>query len=175
MGNRGGRFHRSDRTLGVTRWKSRAWIACVCEFKGRWRDVWGPGYTHLFFLDEPTAFAAGHRPCYECRRKDALRLCEALGGGLRAGEIDRRLHEQRLDGRRKRSHRRKLESLPDGAFVALEGSAFAVFGDALLPWSFAGYGPPRVRPEGEVEVLTPPLLVSALAAGYQARFGRKAG
>src|SRR5262245_34021210 len=71
LGNRGGRFHPDDRTLTSRRWVSRAWICCRLEFKGRRREVWGRGYTELFFLDEVTALAAGHRPCFECRRKDA--------------------------------------------------------------------------------------------------------
>ena len=71
FGNRGGRFHRDGQTLGARRWVSRRWICCRLDFKGRHRDVWGRGYTELFFLDEPTALAAGHRPCFECRRADA--------------------------------------------------------------------------------------------------------
>src|SRR5438067_5654207 len=76
MGNRGGRLHRDDRSLSGRRWVSRAWICCVLEFKGRHRAVWGDSYTELFFLDEPTALAAGHRPCFECRRRDAMRFAE---------------------------------------------------------------------------------------------------
>src|SRR5436853_7042816 len=72
MGNRGGRFHRDDRTLSSRRWVSRQWICCRLQFNNRHRDVWKTGYTELFFLDEPTALAAGHRPCFECRRADAL-------------------------------------------------------------------------------------------------------
>ena len=71
FGNRGGRFHTDDRTLTRRRWVSRTWICCVLEFKNRHRDVWGRSYTELFFLDEVTALAAGHRPCFECRRRDA--------------------------------------------------------------------------------------------------------
>jgi len=92
FGNRGGRFHRDDRTLGARRWVSRRWICCVLEFKGRHRKVWGAGYTELFFLDEPTAFAAGHRPCFECRRADALAFAAAFPGeqgtARRADDID---------------------------------------------------------------------------------------
>src|SRR5437588_6553847 len=77
LGNRGGRIHRDDRTLSRRRWTSRAWICCRLSFKNRHRVVWGPGYTHLFFLDEPTAFSAGHRPCFECRRADAIAFAQA--------------------------------------------------------------------------------------------------
>jgi len=171
MGNRGGRFHRDDRTLGARRWASRQWIACVCEFKGRQRDVWGRFYTELFFLDEPTALAAGHRPCFECRRAEAVRFRDALGEGrLSVAEMDARLHEERLDGRAKRRHRLEIDSLPDGAFVVREGRAFAVRGDALFPWSFDGYSAPLPRPrDGKIDVLTPPTILRALSAGYAPR------
>ena len=76
FGNRGGRFHRDDRTLGRRRWASRQWICCVLQFKNRRHDVWGQGFTDLFFLDEVTALAAGHRPCFECRRADAKEFAE---------------------------------------------------------------------------------------------------
>src|ERR1700690_2823153 len=83
MGNRGGRIHNDDKTLTSRRWASRQWICCVLDFRGRQRDVWGRFYTELFFLDEPTALAAGHRPCFECRRADALRFRDAIGDGAR--------------------------------------------------------------------------------------------
>src|SRR5262249_5883937 len=75
-GNRGGRFHRDDRTLGTRRWASRQWICCVLSFKGRRHEVWGRRYTALFFVDEVTALAAGHRPCFECRRAAATAFAE---------------------------------------------------------------------------------------------------
>src|SRR5438034_9390541 len=114
MGNRGGRIHRNDRTLGTRRWASRAWICCVTRFKGRHRTVWGHGYTELFFLDEPTALAAGHRPCFECRRRDALAFAEHWRQAFRlrarpsAGDMDERLHAERLNGRAKRRYRRAI-------------------------------------------------------------------
>ena len=134
MGNRGGRFHADDRKLTKRRWASRQWICCVLDFKNRRRDVWGRYYTELFFLDEATALAAGHRPCFECRRKDAETFAETwrqafrLRARPRAAEMDERLHAERLDGRSKRLHRREIEDLPDGAFVALEDGACAVRG-----------------------------------------------
>src|ERR1041384_3793105 len=114
FGNRGGKFHRDDRTLGARRWTSRQWICCVLDFKGRQRDVWGRYYTELFFLDEVTALAAGHRPCFECRRKDADEFAtlwqEAfkLPNRPRAGDMDSVLHAERLAGRAKRLHRSKF-------------------------------------------------------------------
>src|SRR5215471_4921643 len=118
FGNRGGKFHRDDKTLGARRWVSRQWICCVLEFKGRQRDVWGRYYTELFFLDEVTALAAGHRPCFECRRADALTFAAAWGRATghtpSAPQMDTVLHPQRLDGPDKRLHRRQLADLPDG-------------------------------------------------------------
>jgi hypothetical protein len=175
FGNRGGRIHRADRTLARRRWTSRAWICCRLAFKGRHREVWGNSYTELFFLDEPTALAAGHRPCFECRRADAVAFAQAwarahgLNVAPRAGAMDEVLHAQRLDGRNKRRHRAKLDALPDGTMVVLaDDQPLAVRGDALLPWSFAGYGAPRSRPRGiEVDLLTPPAIVAVLSAGYR--------
>ena len=100
MGNRGGRLHRADGTLGAARWRSRAWIACVTRFGDRRRSVWGDGYSEIFFLDEATALAAGHRPCFECRRADAIAFAAAWGRAAgtappRAPEMDRRLHDER--------------------------------------------------------------------------------
>ena len=90
MGNRGGRLHRPDGTLGRARWRSRAWICCLTEFRGRHRQVLGEGYTELFFLDEATALAAGHRPCFECRRADARAFAEAWGRAQAAAAARRR-------------------------------------------------------------------------------------
>src|SRR5712692_8549851 len=156
FGNRGGRIHRDDRALGFRRWVSHSWICCRLDFKGRHRDVWGAGYTELFFLDEPTALSAGHRPCFECRRADAKEFAAAwargnrLGASPRAAEMDAVLHTQRLDGRAKRRHGVALDDLPDGAMVAMPqgDGAFAVRGDALLPWTASGYGPPQARSHG---------------------------
>lgn len=177
FGNRGGRFHRDDRTLGTRRWVSRAWICCRLAFKGRHRNVWGAGYTELFFLDEPTALAAGHRPCFECRRADARAFASAFAAGSgrviipRAPEMDRVLHAERLEGRAKRRHRVAIDDLPDGAFLTPTdepGQAFVVRGGTLLRWTPAGYGKRRPRPLGIVaDVLTPPAILGALASGYR--------
>jgi len=142
----------------------------VCAFKGRRRDVWGRGYTELFFLDEATAFAAGHRPCFECRRAAALAFAVAFGAPgapSPAAEIDRILHAERLDGRAKRQTRRAVEALPDGAFIALDGAPWLVLGEAVRPWSFDGYGEARPRPKGIfADTLTPPAILAAFANGY---------
>ena len=173
MGNRGGRFHTDEKTLAARRWVSRQWICCVLDFRGRRRDVWGRFYTELFFLDEPTALAAGHRPCFECRRADALRFAQAWRQAHRlrarptAPAMDAVLHDERLAGRAKRLHRRDIDSLPDGAFGVLDGQAFAVRGKVLLHWTPAGYAARRKRPRRRtVDVLTPPAILAVLAAGF---------
>ena len=173
MGNRGGRIHTDDRKLTRRRWASRQWICCVLDFKGRQRDVWGRYYTELFFLDEVTALSAGHRPCFECRRKDAEDFAERWRNAFRMGErprapdMDKVLQAERLDGRAKRMHQRKIDDLPDGAMIAMEQGAYAVCGDELLHWSPKGYDTCRRRPRGiVVDVLTPPAIVAVLKAGY---------
>ena len=182
FGNRGGRIHTDHKTLTRRRWASRQWICCVLEFKNRQRDVWGRYYTELFFLDEPTALAAGHRPCFECRRKDAELFAEKwrqafkLRSRPHAPEMDEQLHAERLDGRAKRLHRRKIDHLPDGAFIALEEGAFAVRGNSLLHWTPQGYDARKRRPHGNtVDVLTPPAILAVLAEGYEPRWHLSAG
>jgi hypothetical protein len=181
FGNRGGRFHRDDRTLGRRRWASRQWICCVLDFKGRRRDVWGRSYTELFFLDEVTALAAGHRPCFECRRAEAeaFRAAWMTGTGARkrpsAPEMDFVLHAERLGGQVKRLHRLPAKDLPEGTMVSLDGAAFAVKGDELLHWTPRGYGGRRVRPgAGDLDVVTPASIVAALRAGYTPRWHESA-
>ncbi len=168
MGNRGGRLHDDAQRL-KRRWTSRRWIVCVCEFKGRRRNVWSAGYSELFFLDEPTALAAGHRPCFECRRAAAKAYLAAFPGGPRgADDMDAVLHRERLDGKSKRLARARLGDLPDGAFVAIGGRAHAVREGRLWPWSFEGYGAgASIDGRAEADVLTPPSTVAALKAGYR--------
>lgn len=174
FGNRGGRIHRDDRSLGARRWTSRAWICCRLEFNGRQRIVWGRGYTELFFLDEPTAFAAGHRPCFECRRHHAGNFAAAFPlpslaqARPRAADMDNVLHAERLNGRAKRLHRRESDDLPDGAFIVLDGKAFALRGDNLLRWTPSGYAAAQDRRRDMmVDVLTPPAILAVLGAGYR--------
>ena len=172
FGNRGGHFHRDDRTLGKRRWASRQWICCVLQFKGRRHEVWGKGYTDLFFLDEVTALAAGHRPCFECRRADAKAFAEkwarASDGAIpRAPKMDVALQTERLDARKKRTHEMRADELPDGTVIAINDAAFALRGNVMLRWTPFGYTEAKPRPHGTVTVLTPPSIVAALRAGYQ--------
>jgi hypothetical protein len=177
LGNRGGRFHDPlTQTLTRRRWASRQWLCCVLSFKGRRRKVWGAGYTELFFSDEIAALAAGHRPCFECRRADATAFAEAvmrhdgLARAPSAPELDRRLHGERLDGRAKRLHRVAAHDLPDGATILHHGAPHALRGGLLLRWSFADYAPAGDAPRGDVLALTPPTILAALRAGYAPRW-----
>jgi hypothetical protein len=170
MGNRGV-LHDDSRRI-VRDWQVRRWIACVLEFRGRYRPVMQPRrYTELFFLDEATAFAAGHRPCRECRYADYQRfgaLWETVHGGpANADAMDRVLHAERLDGRRKRTYRARLGTLPDGTYVALDGKAWLMWRGDLLAWSEAGYDERRPLPNAvDVDVLTPRSIVAMFSAGY---------
>ena len=152
----------------------KRWIACRLEFRG-WlrRPLLQPGkFTELFFLDEATAFAAGHRPCALCRRADYVRFGE-LWREIHAGEagadaIDARLHAERLDSTRaRRLYPTALDELPDGAFVLDGGQARLVLGERLLAWTPGGYTDPRPRPAGARSALiTPPSLAAVLLAGW---------
>jgi hypothetical protein len=174
-GNRGIIHDPATKTLLNRRWSGKAWITCVCEFRGRRRDVMGTrSWTELFFLDEATAFAAGHRPCFYCRRADANAFSAAWerGNGVAnasAPDIDAVLHAERLNGRAKRLHALPipLEKLPDGTMVqAGEDSYLIARGSALL-WTWDGYREVRNGITNAM-LVTPPSTLRALAAGYLA-------
>lgn len=171
MGNRGGRLHDAQRKLGSRRWSSKQWICCKLEFNNRHRKVWDDGYTELFFLDEVTALAAGHRPCFECRRKDAEKFAALFSGKKQrasAAAMDAVLHSERLAGKAKRMHCGAIDDLPDGAMIAFDGEAFAVRDKRLLRWTPSGYADAQPRPRGiEAQVLTPPSILGVLSRGYQ--------
>jgi hypothetical protein len=169
-GNRG-RLHDDDGEIR-RQWQLRRWISCHLEFRGRYRVAgpMAPGrYTGLFFLDEATAFAAGHRPCAECRNADYksfLALTDASG----ADELDLGLEAERLgdDNAGRRLHERQFADVPDGAFVLLGDSPHLVLGDSLLRWSAAGYTERRTRPQqGRAVVITPPTTLAVLEAGWE--------
>jgi len=165
MGNRGGKFHRPDRTLGGRRWASWHWICCDMHYKNKKHEAMGPYYTSVFFLDEVTALSAGHRPCFFCRRKDAQRfLALAEPEPLRAHEADRIVHPQR----RSRQDDVRVDALPDGTMIAVGDTAYAVRGDNLLRWSFDGYADAVPRSSvSTARPLTPMLYVGILARGFQ--------
>ncbi len=179
MGNRGC-LHDAHRRV-VKRWARVPWITCLLQFGDRQREVMTPGqYTELFFLDEATALAAGHRPCATCRRADynafkAFWLAAnpdlaATADGTMAS-IDELLHAERVDADgRKRTWSARLGELPDGTMMVREGTQepLLVQGGAFYPWTPAGYGPRQVAsPDLPVRVLTPPSVVKALAQGYR--------
>lgn len=177
MGNRGV-LHDPDRRIRRM-FVGERWILCRLQFGGRRRVVLSPNrYTELFFLDEATGLAAGHRPCAECQRERYLlfRRCWAaanpdLAGSPEppAGAMDAALHADRLDGRRQRTHETNLSSLPSGVMVVLPGTEHPLLlqSDGLRPWSFGGYGSSLPRPKvGRVRVLTPMTIVRAVAAGF---------
>jgi hypothetical protein len=176
MGNRGC-IHRPDRTLGVTRWRTKMWISCVLDLRGRKRDVMPPGrWTALFFLDEATALAAGHRPCGYCRRADhrwfaeSWRAAKGMPERPRASDLDIWLHAERVESRTRRKLTRPVTvgDLPDGAMVSHDGGFALWCRNTLLPWSFEGYGAPvNVSPRTTAGLLTPPSIVAALQAGYR--------
>jgi hypothetical protein len=172
MGNRGGKFHRDDRTLGGRRWSSRHWICCDIHYKGKQHDAMGRYYTSVFFLDEVTALAAGHRPCFFCRRKEAQHFLSLAAPPLMADAADVILHEQRFASRKKNvTQECDVATLPDGAMVAIDGAPHAVRGDRLLRWSFEGYGDARPRRATKrATLVTPPLFVTILANGFQPRW-----
>jgi hypothetical protein len=175
MGNRG--ILHDDVKRIVHYAKLRRWIACRLEWKSIRRTLMTPHrYTELFFLDEVTAFAAGHRPCAECRREDFRRFCtiwaHCFGDPSGADAIDLQLHGDRLlKPRVKKTYAADVARLPDGAFISEDGRAWLVRGKALLAWSQQGYETRRKRPaRRDVEVLTPRSVVAVLSAGYQAGF-----
>jgi hypothetical protein len=161
-GNRGC-LHDAQRRIR-RRFQVKRWIACRLEFRGRHRaDPMPPGrYTGLFFLDEATAFAAGHRPCAECRRDDYNRFRAIWGGAPRADEIDEVLHAERTAG----PHEEPCDELPDGAFVLVDGEPWLVLGDELLRWTPGGYADRRRRPPETAVVVTPRSTVRVLRAGW---------
>ena len=180
FGNRGGRIHDPlTRTLLPNRrWASRQWICCVTKFKSRHRAVMGNGYTELFFLDEVSAFSAGHRPCYECRRKAATSFAshwakaQQLDQPPKAGEMDVILHQQRLDGRNKRIAMAKSVELPDGVIIKMDENYFARRGKFWHQWSITGYQNSIEFGDQSVQLLTPPAIVDVLKAGYEPEWYR---
>lgn len=178
MGNRGVLHDNAQRI--VRPWQVRRWIACRTKFRGRHRQVMtAHSYTELFFLDEATAFAAGHRPCAECRYEDYQRFKTIWenwsGAPTSADQMDAVLHADRLEGQgkaqRKHTYREDIATLPDGVFIAFDSAnnnAWLIWRDHLLAWSSAGYTARRDRPpSGVVNVLTPRSLVAVFRAGYQ--------
>jgi hypothetical protein len=172
-GNRGIIHDPATKTL-TRRWASQAWLTCVCEFRGRRREVMGGrSWTELFFLDEATALAAGHRPCFFCRREDANRFRAAWEQGnavknVLAREIDTVLHRERLDDGSKRLHAltMPLKKLPDGAMLQAGNESFVIVQGREMLWSPGGYREASNALK-DAMLLTPPSTLRALDAGYR--------
>jgi len=173
-GNRGIIHDPTTKTLLKKRWASPAWITCLCEFRGWRRPVMGRrSWTELFFLDEATAFAAGHRPCFYCRRDEANRFRAAWEQGngvadIRARDMDAVLHRERLDRSKKRLHSLPVpvRELPDGAMMQAGDGYFLIAQGRVLRWSMAGYRAAGDAIENAM-LLTPPSTLRAMEAGYR--------
>ena len=177
LGNRG-IIHNEKKQI-VAQWRSNAWITCQTQFKGRLNPVFAPNsYSQLFFVDEATAFAAGHRPCGECRR-DRYKEFKAAWIQSNRGQIeienpsvidiDKILHSERVfEDKKKRTFEAKIGSLPQGTIIEHEGKALLLWQDKLHEWSFDGYSQSQssLSPSLSVEVLTPPSIVRLFASGF---------
>jgi hypothetical protein len=188
-GNRGIIHDPDTKTLLKKRWALHAWLICECEFQGRRRVPMGrnrpggpdgrglPGWTELFFLDEVTALAAGHRPCFFCRRERAKDFLMLFGRAChieepRAPTLDARLHKERLasGGTPPTIALDRLASLPDGAMFTDGEAAYALRSAKLLRWSFSGYTPgvePSALAKRPLRILTPATTLAVLAQGYR--------
>ena len=177
MGNRGIIHDAKSKTLLTRRWQHQAWICCVLSFKDYQHPIMGPSaYTELFFLDEATALAAGHRPCAYCRRSEfnAFKIAWATGKqlgdykSLKAPAIDRTLHRERVTRKREKiTHEACIDDLPNGVMVAQSNRAMLILGNNILPWSPHGYEEALRRPtEVRISVLTPRSTVRTIDAGY---------
>ena len=178
MGNRGC-LHDDQGQISGRRWATHAWVICLLSFKDRKRQLMQPGrYTELFFLDEATALAAGHRPCGECRHADhhAFRAAWWRGNpvptGMTPGSLsllDRTLHTERTARMNGEAFHEPLADLPDGTMIILPGQegCWLVLGDELARWSPEGYTERVPRPGEEVAVITPPSTVRAIRAGFE--------
>lgn len=177
MGNRGV-IHNRNKEI-VSRFRHKSWITCQLQFKGRHRSVMSPGrWTELFFLDEATAFAAGHRPCFECRREDAKRFKECwIKGNPQYGftastsitDFDEVIHGERTDPKKQMlTQRDSLSLLANGSFVSVGDEPYLLSGDRLHLWTPFGYTESITvtSVESTVTLLTPHSIVNAFLAGY---------
>ena len=166
MGNRGGRFHLDGQLIGTRQWASKAWISCLLDFNDRPpRRVMAEGYTVLFFLDEATALAGGHRPCFQCRYRDAMRFARLFANGgprARAANMDKRLHAERLGA----PDVARAQGLPDGTIFQRDEAMFLAHQGKAHQWSFEGYEAGQPLPDEPVSVLTPASVRAVLSAGY---------
>jgi len=176
LGNRGV-LHNENQQI-VASHRIKGWVTCLLEFKGRKRQIMMPKrYTELFFLDEATAFSAGHRPCAECRRKRynefKEKWIEANGELLQgkkttAPNMDNIIHQERISNKQKVTYHSTLNSLPDGTMIEINSKAYLIWESNLFQWSFSGYSKSDLEytPEDEVIVLTPKSYVKTFSKGF---------
>jgi hypothetical protein len=180
MGNRGV-IHNEHKQI-TKAFKHKAWIICQLEFKGRRRVIMSPDrWTELFFVDEATALAAGHRPCFECRKEDAKRFKSSWIKGNPSSKlsittsikyIDEIIHNERIGKKRNVVHSSRLSDLPDGTFVQMSDRAYLFANGALHGWTPFGYEGPVVVPDaGTLAIITPPSIINALREGYAPQIG----
>jgi hypothetical protein len=173
-GNRGIIHDPATKTLLRKRWASRAWLICRCDYKDRRREVMaGRSWTELFFLDEAVALAAGHRPCFLCRREAAKSFRSAWAAAIgveepSAAAMDAVLHRERIAGGRRHVHAMPapLRDLPSGTVVVVSGAAYTIAAGRAFRWTECGYEPPAAIHDGD-SLLTPPSTFMALRAGYR--------
>lgn len=176
LGNRG-QLHGATKTI-LRPFKHKAWIICVLQFKGRHRQIMAPNlWTELFFLDEATAFAAGHRPCFECRRQAADQFKAAwlkgnpeYGFNIKTsiGKIDEIIHAERIDkGHHKVTYPALAPDLPDGTFILINNEPHLLADNRIHHWTPFGYDGVLPVPTEAVTVLTPKSTVQAFKAGYK--------
>lgn len=176
MGNRG-RIH-NERKQITQAFKLKAWLTCKLEFNGRHREVMGAKtYTELFFLDEATAFAAGHRPCFECRRNDFVHFKKmwlqanaefGFDENISIQKIDSVLHSERMNANgSKKTFEININDLPNGSFISVDDCAYLLYKNQLYLWTPFGYESHRVKPANKkVKVLTPHSIVKMFKDGY---------
>ncbi|GAA3980376.1 hypothetical protein [Mucilaginibacter dorajii] len=180
LGNRGV-IHNAQQQI-VRPFKVKAWIICALQFRGRHREVMMPDrWTELFFLDEATAFSAGHRPCFQCRYQDHQRFKTAwLNGNPEYGfthktpisEIDKIIHAERIAKGKKVTFEDQIQNLPTGSFIEINGEPYLVTDKQIYHWTPFGYQDALQLPENEtVTVLTPRSIVKAFGAGYMPQLG----
>jgi len=176
LGNRGVLHNENQKIIATHRIKG--WVTCLLEFKGRKREIMTPNrYTELFFLDEATAFSAGHRPCAECRRKRFNEFKSAWFQGnesllknekLSAPNMDKVIHEERIFKKEKVTFKAKLSRLPTGTMIQIRSAAFLLWNHNLYHWSYSGYTEAKIAYSWneEVIVLTPKSYVKTFRNGF---------
>lgn len=179
MGNRGGRIHNPEtRQLTGQKWASKRWICCVLKFKNRQRTIMGNSYTELFFLDEVSALSAGHRPCFECRRKDAnhfaslWKTVHGFSKKSRADEMDMVLHDERTQNKPTISNQ-EADALPDASMIKIGKDILAKKNNAWKLWSGDGYTDVQIT-DDMIELLTPTSIIEVLKAGYEPKWHESA-